>query len=151
MRPVLPTNALNGSAQLTEDTPSSVISAICVRDSGRFVLSQLAPPSFVTGRFVMFSERCPSICSRRRSTEQVLVKTRLAIGIHFLRERQAKNDKLRCRSSIFRTSVEPDRRMKASSRFVRRWRPRLASDSPCLAAPKIQTPILRNFVNRVGR
>ena len=30
-------------AQLTQDTPSLVISAICVRDSGRFVLCQLAP------------------------------------------------------------------------------------------------------------
>ncbi len=36
------TDALNGSAQLTEDTPTEVISAICVRDSGRFVLSHLA-------------------------------------------------------------------------------------------------------------
>ncbi len=36
------TDALNGSAQLTEDTPSMVISAIRVRDSGRFVLSHLA-------------------------------------------------------------------------------------------------------------
>ncbi len=33
---------INGASQLTEDTPSLVISANCVSDSGRFVLSHLA-------------------------------------------------------------------------------------------------------------
>jgi len=37
------TDALNGSAQLTEDTTSSVISAIGVRDSGRLDLCAQNP------------------------------------------------------------------------------------------------------------
>ena len=45
---VLSTGASSISGQLTQDTPSLVISAICVRDSGRFVMSQSAPAILCT-------------------------------------------------------------------------------------------------------
>ncbi len=53
VRPLLSTDALNGSAQLTEDTPALVISAICVSDSGRFVLSHLDHAVSALGRILL--------------------------------------------------------------------------------------------------
>ncbi len=72
MRPVLSTNALNGSAQLTQDTPSLVISATCVRDSGRFVLWQLAPCGF-SDRTVRRSPQAPPFtdCHEPRQRHQL--------------------------------------------------------------------------------
>ncbi len=75
MRSVLSTDALNGSAQLTEDTPYLVISAICVRDSGRFVLSHLAPHSFFTGRILLSAQNlgasASGVLDRRHLSHQV--------------------------------------------------------------------------------
>ncbi len=64
--------------ELTHDTPSLVISAICVRDSGRFVLSHLGPCDFcartVSHERAATSDYLLSVLSTEATSAQILAQ-----------------------------------------------------------------------------